>query len=168
MIDYNQKSQKMVTSSPPPLQKIVPRSRISRSSRMRNVNAKTSNLISLGKNISINLNNELSSKAANNGDGIVWHRSDCGYPRVRSYGAGGRWAGLPCGYWVDSTTTYGIECKWDDPLCEGWEYRMTYADIVWYGIPYDRYNSISRVRNKDTSLDHNWSYPELINFVTRL
>ena len=66
-----------------------------RSSRMRDINAKTSNL-SLGNNISVNFNSELSSKAARNGIGFVYHRSDCGYPYYRAYGFGGEARGLSC------------------------------------------------------------------------
>ena len=68
-----------------------------RSSRMRDINAKTSNL-SLGNNLSVNFNSELSSKAARSGDGVVYNPSDCGFPNVRWYGLGGDGIGQPCGF----------------------------------------------------------------------
>lgn len=37
--------------------------------------------------------------AEKNGDGIVYHRSDCSPGYVRSYGAGGDWPGSICGTW---------------------------------------------------------------------
>jgi hypothetical protein len=69
-----------------------------RSSRMRDINAKTSNL-SLGNNLSVNFNSELSSKAGQNGWGVVYNRSDCGYSRVRWYGFGGDGPGQNCARW---------------------------------------------------------------------
>ena len=72
-----------------------------RSSRMRDINAKTSNL-SLGNNLSVNFNSELSSKAARNGIGFVYHRSDCGYPYYRVYGFGGEARGLRCELHLES------------------------------------------------------------------
>jgi len=138
-----------------------------RSSRMRNVNAKTSNL-SLASTISVNFNSELSSKADNNGDGFVYHRSDCGYPNVRMYGAGGRWDGSNCGYWVDTNKNR-----------LGWYYEsngayisvsMSTADLVWYGNSDDDYGDGKKIetsRNvayKIIGPDHNWSIDELNQF----
>jgi hypothetical protein len=37
--------------------------------------------------------------ADKNGDGIVYHRSDCGEDNVRMYGAGGDLPGSMCGTW---------------------------------------------------------------------
>ena len=37
--------------------------------------------------------------APQNGGGIVYHRSDCGYSNVRWYGAGGDGPGSACGTW---------------------------------------------------------------------
>ena len=70
-----------------------------RSSRMRDINAKISNL-SLGNNLS-NFNSEISSKASRNGFGIVYNKSDCGYAdlNVRWYGVGGDGPGSACGKW---------------------------------------------------------------------
>ena len=64
---------------------------------MRDINAKTSNL-SLGNNLSVNFNSELSSKAVRSGDGIVYNPSNCGFPYVRWYGFGGDGPGQPCGF----------------------------------------------------------------------
>jgi hypothetical protein len=157
--DINQKSKKMSTT-PPPLGKIVSKS--SRSSRMRNINAKISNL-SLGS--TVNINSELSSKAGRNGGGFVFHRSNCGYPNVRMYCCGGDGPSSACGYWVDTLTPYSIRCRnYNDPVCEG--YWMTYADIVWYGAPNDSYASIRNTINKDTSVDFNWDIESLVYFAT--
>ena len=40
--------------------------------------------------------------AGKNGDGIVYHRSDCGAFGMRQYGGGGDWAGGACGYWLNT------------------------------------------------------------------
>ena len=134
-------------ASSPPLQKIVSRSR---SSRMRNINAQTSTL-SLGSNTVRNFNEELRSKAANNGSGFVWHRSDCSYPKVAAYMFGGAlWMG--CGYWVDSTTKNN--------------FFNTHADIVWYGAPYKRMTTINNIKNKDTSVDYNWTIDDILDMIT--
>ena len=37
--------------------------------------------------------------ADKNGDGIVYHRSDCSLGNVRWYGAGGDWSGSTCDSW---------------------------------------------------------------------
>ena len=84
-----------------------------RSSRMRDINAKTSNL-SLGNNLSVNFNSELSSKAARSGDGIVFNKSDCGYAglNVRFYGLGGDGPGSTCEEWFK--TYYQRQIIWSN------------------------------------------------------
>ena len=136
-----------------------------RSSRMRNVNAKTSNL-SLASTISINLNNELSSKAANNGFGIVYHRSDCNYPQVNSYGAGGRFGGVGCGYWV--STIKDKSFSYYESNGEYISVSTSDADLVWYGMPDSQTPGIFGVpitaRNvayKIIGPDYNWNIDEL-------
>ena len=47
--------------------------------------------------------------AGQNGHGIVYHRSDCGYPNVRFYGNGGDWSGSTCDVWLDGTQA---KCVW--------------------------------------------------------
>ena len=69
----------------PPLEKIV-----SRSSKMRNTNAITN---------SSSLQTNIETRAAKNGDGIVYHPSNCGYPNVRWYGFGGDGPGQSCNTW---------------------------------------------------------------------
>jgi len=108
-----------------------------RSSRMRDINAKTSNL-SLGNNLS-NFNSELSSKASRNGIGIVYNKSDCGYSRVRWYGCGGDCAGSACDYWSLTIQQRQIiwsngNVNWICPLEQGlkWGYCEDY-DGVKYG-----------------------------------
>ena len=141
-------------ASSPPLQKIVSRSR---SSRMRNINAQTSTL-SLGSNTVRNFNEELRSKAANNGSGFVWHRSDCSYPKVALYMFGGA-AWLGCGYFVDSTTTQYMKAP------DGY-FNTTHADIVWYGDPYKARSTINKIKNKDTSVDYNWTIDDILDMIT--
>ena len=82
-----------------------------RSSRMRDINAKTSNL-SLGNNLSVNFNNELSSKAARNGGGVVYNKSNCGFSNVRWYGVGGDGPGSTCGKW--GLTQHQREVIWSN------------------------------------------------------
>ena len=82
-----------------------------RSSRMRDINAKISNL-SLGNNLS-NFNSEISSKASRNGFGIVYNKSDCGYLNVRWYGFGGDGSGSTCeNYW--SLTYQQLQIIWSN------------------------------------------------------
>ena len=140
----------------PPLGKIVSKS--SRSSRMRNVNAKTSNLSlgSLGINNIINLNNQLSSKADRNGGWIVFHRSDCGYPNVRSYCCGGDGPRSVCGAWVDTTTRHY------NPYIGS----VTHADLVWYGDPYKARATRQNINDKNTSVDYNWTVDDILNMIT--
>ena len=66
----------------PPLKKIISRSR---SSKMRNTNAITNSSSSV---------TSIETRADRNGGGLVYHRSDCGYPRHRVYGDGGNFSGF--------------------------------------------------------------------------
>ena len=125
-----------------------------RSSRMRNVNAKTSNL-SLGTSLGgiSTFSSELSSKAGQNGIGIVYNRSDCSYPHVSSYAFGGP-------SWVRGSY---CDAGWvnQDP---GWTITqfMSDADIIWFGVLNDPYKTIANFRSKTPgSTDHNWSIPDL-------
>ena len=61
--------------------------------------------------------------APNTGHGVVYHRSDCGHPNVRSYGGGGRWPGSACGRWLEYWTLAGI--WWD-----GRDHNYTYHEAV--------------------------------------
>ena len=134
-----------------------------RSSRMRNVNAKTSNL-SLATMSSVNFNSELSSKADNNGDGIVYHRSDCGYPNVRFYGAGGRWGGSGCGYWLSHVQVWSKEVKVGD-ITEDVQYSQ--LDVIWYGDA-EKYSLVKTAKNKYYGIlgsDHNWTFDEIRNIA---
>ena len=108
----------------PPLEKIVSRSR-----KMRNTNAMT-NSSSLQTTV-------IKPNAAKNGDGIVYHRSDCGYPNVRFYGGGGAdgFSGSKCGIW-------GL-----DPVV---------SRIVWYANSPGNKND-----NNFSGTGHNWSSYEL-------
>ena len=47
--------------------------------------------------------------AGQNGHGIVYNRSDCGYPNVRFYGNGGDWSGSTCDGWLDGMQA---KCVW--------------------------------------------------------
>ena len=54
--------------------------------------------------------------APNNGDGIVYHRSDCGAYNVRYYYAGGRSSGSSCNRWnltdEDRVTIWSQDWNW--------------------------------------------------------
>jgi hypothetical protein len=60
-----------------------------------------------------------------NGHGLVYRRSDCGYPNVRVYGCGGTCGGSTCGKWLSSSYAkarygkYGVE-------------NFNQLDVVWY------------------------------------
>ena len=104
--------------------------------------------------------------ASQNGIGLVYHRSDCGYPRHRVYGNGGDWSGSFCGDWVYD----GLERS----IC-GVNYKL--ADIIWYGDKYiskgdsgwstsirNTYNNIKN-QNEDGGGRHNWTPKEIDNVV---
>ena len=138
----------------PPLEKII-----SRSSKMRNTNAITN---------SSSLQTNIETRADKNGDGLVYHRSDCGYPRHRVYGAGGDWAGSLCGYWFPDGITRSV--------C-GVNYTM--ADIIWYGEYVSQtdsgwstsiintYNNI-KTKNEDGGGGHNWTFGEIDNVDNKI
>lgn len=50
--------------------------------------------------------------AQRNGDGVVYHRSDCGEDYVRWYGLGGDGKGQPCDRWLT--------------FCPDWVYKMVH------------------------------------------
>ena len=132
----------------PPLEKIV-----SRSSKMRNTNAMTNSSSSL---------TNIETRADKNGDGLVYHRSDCGYPRVRVYGGGGDWSGSYCGYWQDALIPYNYI-----PLYSGEGITFTRADVVWFGV-YNNDSGLSmltqsyeNLKNKNGGGGHNWTDDEI-------
>ena len=146
-----------------------------RSSRMRNVNSKISDL-SLGSTTTVNFNSELSSKADNNGGGIVYHRSDCSYPQVNIYGAGGRWNGLGCGYWLSHAQIWsteinvgGVGDKSDDGGYQPTMQDVSYSqlDVIWYGDA-EKFSLNKTAKNKyygTLGSDHNWTFDEIRNIA---
>ena len=137
----------------PPLEKIISRSR---SSKMRNTNAITNSSSSV---------TSIETRADRNGDALVYHRSDCGYPRHRVYGDGGNWPGSVCGNWIPE---FGAI-----PLCG---VNINAHDVIWYG-EYDDDLSISSVRNTYTNIKirnedgggrHNWTPKEIDNVITTM
>lgn len=53
--------------------------------------------------------------AGKNGDGIVYHRSDCSPGFVRMYGGGGDWSGSACGKWLSPLaikTVWNADHNW--------------------------------------------------------
>jgi hypothetical protein len=139
----------------PPLKKIISRSR---SSKMRNTNAITNSSSSV---------TSIETRADRNGGGIVYHRSDCGYPRHRFYGNGGDWAGSACGEWIPEIGGVVV----NRIIC-GVDYRLSplFADVVWYG-DYDSvrntYNNIKN-KNEDGGGKHNWTVGEVTDVVKRM
>jgi hypothetical protein len=111
----------------------------------------------------------ISSKAARNGTGIVFHRSNCGYPNVRLYFWGGEWY-QSCGSHLLGDTHYFFGRYTSDknifPACEQ---GLSAADIIWFGNKnYDDPNFIiDTVRNKMSNtagIDWNWSEDDLARF----
>ena len=134
----------------PPLEKIISRSR---SSKMRNTNAITNSSSSV---------TSIETRADRNGGGIVYHRSDCGYPRNRAYGGGGDWAGNACGDWIPIFPPSGTFC--------GVDYPHFYADVVWYGDYDSLENTVINIKNKNENGGgkHNWTYTEILNVFNRM
>jgi hypothetical protein len=134
----------------PPLKKIISKSR---SSKMRNTNAITNSSSSV---------TSIETRADQNGGGIVYHRSDCGYPRHRFYGNGGDWAGSACGYWIPFVPPSGTLC--------GVYYPHLYADVVWYGDYNSIRNTFNNMKNKNENGggQHNWRYEEINSVASSL
>jgi hypothetical protein len=146
-----------------------PKSLKTRSSRMRNVNAKTSNLLSLGTNNVRNYNKELTSKADRNGYGFAYHRSDCSYPYVKLYTWGGDSVGSDCGGWVASSPTMiGVVIDDNGDWLQNGHIRiqLSDADLVWYGV-YDSGYALDRTASnkyyKRPQNNHNWTIGEILN-----
>lgn len=106
-----------------------------------------------------------------NGDFIVYHRSDCSYPNVRIYGRGGKDPGSICGRWVDSSTIY---CSYYDHSTKPSTLvgNLTHADMVWYGVKWgDEYDSklsiLNKVNNWPSRPSHNWSSVDIQNMVIK-
>ena len=128
----------------PPLEKIISRSR---SSKMRNTNAITNSSSSV---------TSIETRADRNGGGLVYHRSDCGYPRHRVYGDGGNWPGSLCGNWIVQIG--------GNSLC-GVEINM--HDVIWYGDYNSFINTYNNIKNKNEGGggQHNWTEDEIKRFV---
>ena len=133
----------------PPLEKIISRSR---SSKMRNTNAITNSSSSV---------TSIETRADRNGGGLVYHRSDCGYPRNRVYGYGGNWPGSLCGDWIPIPPS--------EYFC-GVYYPHLYADVVWYGDYNSTKNTFNNIKNKneDGGGEHNWTEAEINSVVSSL
>ena len=131
----------------------------SRSTRMRNLK---NSISTLGVN-HFNLGSSgISSKAYKNGNGIVYHRSDCFYPNVRAYGNGGDCWGGEC-----STQPFPGRCdkffgmlyfepgKSIFPNCNQ---ALSSLDIIWFGVIND---PVATSKNKIAGItrryDWNWS-----------
>ena len=133
----------------PPLEKIISRSR---SSKMRTTSVMTNSPSSVTR---------VETRADKNGSDLVYHRSDCGYPRYRVYGSGGDWAGSACeGEWVPIVGSKFI-CG---------VYYNLYADIIWYGDIDSERNTYNNIKNKNESGggQHNWTTNEIRSFVTAM
>ena len=102
---------------------------------------------------------------------IVYNRSDCSYPYVKSYGCGGGCLESSCrnhifpDAWLSGqyTTTQAVF-----PGCKG---GLTFADIIWYGGEFK--NILSTSSNKVDSIDnreykarndYNWTQKDLFDF----
>ena len=135
----------------------------SRSTRMRNLK----NAIStLGVN---NFSSDISSKADQNGTGIVYHSSDCGYPNVRNYGWGGELRYYCNNHLLGDTTSFFGRYTSDKVIFPACEQGLSAADIIWYGN--QNYNDpnfiIDTVRNKMSNtkgINWNWNEGDLSEF----
>jgi len=137
----------------------------SRSTRMRNLK----NAIStLGVN-HFSFSSDISSKADQNGLGVVYHRSNCGYPNVRKYLCGGN-CGLYCNnHLLGATASFAGRYTSDKVIFPACEQGLSAADIIWFGN--QNYNDpnfiIDTVRNKMSNtkgIDWNWNEGDLAEF----
>jgi hypothetical protein len=135
----------------------------SRSTRMRNLK----NAIStLGVN-QFSFSSNISSKAARNGNGAVFHRSDCNYPEFRGYRDGGNESGLffYCSYSRSEAFLKFYNLS-DKVIFSGCEQQLTVADIIWYGELND---PVATSKNKiagNTQVDWNWSMQNIQDMIT--
>ena len=131
----------------PPLEKIISRSR---SSKMRTTSVMTNSPSSVTR---------VETRADKNGSDLVYHRSDCGYPRYRVYGNGGDWDGSKCGEWIPIIGDYF--------MCGVY---YTVADIVWYGDNDSVRNTYNNIKNRNESgwRTHNWTTDEIRSFVNAM
>ena len=125
----------------------------SRSTRMRNLK---NSISTLGVN---HFSSGISSKAAQNGINLVYHRSDCGYPNVRQYCCGGNGPGSACDNHLREVDAKRVADKAIFPECE---YGLSFSDIIWFGNQnYSDPNFIiDTFRNKMSNtvgIDYNWS-----------
>jgi len=115
----------------------------SRSTRMRNLK---NSISTLGVNVNRNnFSSAVSSKASQNGIGVVFNRSNCGYPYFRSYGWGGEIFPTNCGHHLLNCDQESPNCSLWNPASYGWNSsevatsgnsageNFTWADIIWYG-----------------------------------
>jgi len=70
--------------------------------------------------------------ADNNGNGIVYHHSNCGRGNARFYGSGGAWPGSACGAWIV-------------PM-----------DVVW-----TQYPPFEDLEGTSLPVDYNWRYDQI-------
>ena len=112
----------------------------SRSTRMRNLK---NTISTLGVNVNnFSFSSDISSKADRNGWGVVYNRSNCGYPYFRSYAIGGNSNGSACGAHVlscdDITKNCALDVFYPDWIATDSSSKnnknesFTYADIIWY------------------------------------
>lgn len=105
-----------------------------------------------------------------NGDGIVFHHSDCGYPNVRMYSFGGDGPGSACsGIWLQNINVYQgeVATNIDGNVPSGYtgiKVDLSYTDLVWYGPPpsesYIRTKAASNKYYNRPQRDWNWSAGE--------
>lgn len=141
---------------------------------------------SLGEIYSYTAGTITRSEGTKNGDGLVYHRSDCGYPNVRMYGFGGDGPGTACGQWVSGSENRYILTP-NSGLVGGGEplssnpdstlVQLSDLDIVWFGVNNDpdlkkaarnKYNFLRLGKNYDptwmdfkTNRIKNWRLDEL-------
>ena len=141
----------------------------SRSTRMRNLK----NAIStLGVNqLSYISSDSRSSEAVINGVGMVYHRSDCGYPNVKAYFFGGKLGPLFCENYPlsDDYASFAGRYTSDKVIFPACEQGLSAADIIWFGNK--NYNDpnfiIDTIRNKMSNtkgINWNWTVRELSEF----
>jgi hypothetical protein len=64
------------------------------------------------------------------GGGIVYHRSDCGYPNVRFYGKGGEWDGSTCDkIWVNPVNWQTLN-KFDFAIIHSFDFNFKAEELA--------------------------------------
>jgi hypothetical protein len=96
--------------------------------------------------------------APQNGGGIVYHRSDCGYNNVRWYGAGGDGSGSACGTW-------GVPA-WQRDVIHSFDWNFKTEDLTFVTLnTFNTYQKFARWGPVDQARSWERTFFEQVNQI---